>query len=898
ATVLANSFAIVDLTITLTDEDKDHLALFENGIFVEGFIFAHPTEITNQNHALSLPFLAFYGDWAALPVFDSTIYCDTPRQVVRSGVATGSASLVGSTRGNRSTMGAFDLTSLCQVALNGLNQTQRQRLNPSLNYLAINISDGVNRSRIDYLDLPRLRNFELESFNLEDAATGQVIYRGTDIVSGRRRRSFFSLQGLSTIVLDSGTVYPIDIDMRQVADNAPNFFSNSVLDLVVRGRLDFGDKEQRDLLRLPIMIDLEAPSILNAEIRNDGGGVFLDVDTWDNHFAKTIGLSIRQGNAWVNLTDGGLTPIVAFEKGQRVTTGVFLSESMLDRMLSADDDRLRIEVEDFAGNRTVLVVNMVSPLGGGDWSVVLPSGMQAASVFENQISPFQNSALNQGASAAQRTNIRLTTPSFSGIYNDRVGEVFETSGARYTIAANGYVLTSFTNQSLNSYKILDGTVRIEANAFADMGALNTVFIPNSVTRIGANAFNTGANAVRFVFESEQPPLLEVTQGTATASIQNRYRHFNAGQSGLNQTISTPINGNLYDNFLWNSLFASASTDIKTIQIVSNVGGLTFDPIVGSSFSMLSLVDLPSNFSPDGTRFGGWYLDSGFVTPLDLDTPINFENMTIYARHIRFFNVDLLDGDRLISRLLIDEGGVLSRETLGVPALMGHEFLGWFVDLALTTPFEQVTVNSNVQIFAYMRRIVLNVDLHLDDGVQARQINFGDRLELDNLPIVQRDGHTFLGWFLNSNGTVPFVAGQVETSFSLFPIFIIDLHQITLVWFVGDTSHPADLFEILDGIEFGTTITQDLINSNFTFGREGFVFEGWYLDRDFNRRLTSVRLEGDLALYARWRRAGCGSCGSVDASGAFGGGGGFVFVVLAIGALMSAILFVPKAKKKH
>ena len=72
-TVPASGNVIVRKTVTLTAEEKQLLdELFPNGTYVEGFIV-----LTNDTDPqIGLPFLAFYGDWTAAPIFDSATWLD------------------------------------------------------------------------------------------------------------------------------------------------------------------------------------------------------------------------------------------------------------------------------------------------------------------------------------------------------------------------------------------------------------------------------------------------------------------------------------------------------------------------------------------------------------------------------------------------------------------------------------------------------------------------------------------------------------------------------------------------------------------------------------------------------------------------------------------------------
>ena len=68
-----NKSVKVSLTYTLTESDKNYIdTRFPNGMFVEGFVKLKANGADNID--LSVPFLAFYGDWTQAPMFDKTYY--------------------------------------------------------------------------------------------------------------------------------------------------------------------------------------------------------------------------------------------------------------------------------------------------------------------------------------------------------------------------------------------------------------------------------------------------------------------------------------------------------------------------------------------------------------------------------------------------------------------------------------------------------------------------------------------------------------------------------------------------------------------------------------------------------------------------------------------------------
>lgn len=73
--VPANGSASVDRTVSLTEAEKAALnELFANGTYVEGFVIL--TDAGGDAPQIGLPFLAFYGDWTAAPIFDSAAWLD------------------------------------------------------------------------------------------------------------------------------------------------------------------------------------------------------------------------------------------------------------------------------------------------------------------------------------------------------------------------------------------------------------------------------------------------------------------------------------------------------------------------------------------------------------------------------------------------------------------------------------------------------------------------------------------------------------------------------------------------------------------------------------------------------------------------------------------------------
>ncbi len=72
-TVAANGSVDVNEIVNLTDAEKVLLdSLFENGTYIEGFVILE----NDTNPQIGLPFLGFYGDWTAAPIYDDAVWVE------------------------------------------------------------------------------------------------------------------------------------------------------------------------------------------------------------------------------------------------------------------------------------------------------------------------------------------------------------------------------------------------------------------------------------------------------------------------------------------------------------------------------------------------------------------------------------------------------------------------------------------------------------------------------------------------------------------------------------------------------------------------------------------------------------------------------------------------------
>ena len=78
AAVPANGSVTVEVTVTLSDSDRNWMAYYPNGAYLEGFIYAESVVdaegVEGTSH--SIPVLGFYGNWSDASMFDTLSYED------------------------------------------------------------------------------------------------------------------------------------------------------------------------------------------------------------------------------------------------------------------------------------------------------------------------------------------------------------------------------------------------------------------------------------------------------------------------------------------------------------------------------------------------------------------------------------------------------------------------------------------------------------------------------------------------------------------------------------------------------------------------------------------------------------------------------------------------------
>jgi len=232
--------------------------------------------------------------------------------------------------------------------------------------------------------------------------------------------------------------------------------------------------------------------------------------------------------------------------------------------------------------------------------------------------------------------------------------------------------------------------------------------------------------------------------------------------------------------------------LVTLKFHTN-GGSTINDIEvlkGSKFREVK----PSDPVKTDVEFYGWYYDNEFKKYIDINTPI-LEDMDIYARWSKKFSLVCYD----LSRELENSGGGIKYNT------------------------ELETYPSEISGYIL------------------------ENNEDNNYTAIPSDGYVFKGWAKNSkNGEIISTNPTLDFSFDSGNSGKIYLLFIKSVKVNFNTNGGNKIDSKIIGYS-------DKLDELPTPIREGFIFDGWYIDSSFSEEFgINTMIYEDITLYAKWK----------------------------------------------
>ena len=205
-----------------------------------------------------------------------------------------------------------------------------------------------------------------------------------------------------------------------------------------------------------------------------------------------------------------------------------------------------------------------------------------------------------------------------------------------------------------------------------------------------------------------------------------------------------------------------------------------------------------------------------------------------------------DGGTSITPLALAPGSLVSEPP--APTRVGHTFVGWFADAALTTAWDfasDTTASGTTIIYAgwTVNSYPVTFDANGGTPVPPVSVDYGTPVPTPSSPT--REGHTFAGWFADAALTTPwdFVSSTMPASaITLYAQWSINSYPVTFES-NGGSAVPEQ------SVAYDTLVSEPDAPS-----REGHTFTGWYADAaltvpwDFTADAVPASA---ITLYASW-----------------------------------------------
>ncbi|MBO7295795.1 MAG: InlB B-repeat-containing protein, partial [Clostridia bacterium] len=258
----------------------------------------------------------------------------------------------------------------------------------------------------------------------------------------------------------------------------------------------------------------------------------------------------------------------------------------------------------------------------------------------------------------------------------------------------------------------------------------------------------------------------------------------------------------------------------------------------------------SDINRPGYIFAGWYADEARTVPAALNVfKGSMGDITLYAKWITktyTITYDAMGGSLPDNPTTYD---ITTSIVLAAPERPGYVFQGWYSDKIggdMITEIQPGYV-GDLTLYARWHAKQFSIQYVLEGGENAAEnlTSYNITTKFSFAEPTKR-GYKFAGWFTDDAYTEK-ISGIGSGSVGNLTLYAKwELEEYTITYDVpADVEHENELKKYT--VE--TDATELLAAS-----RNGYVFEGWYLDAKYTKaiaQIPGIGLIGDLTLYARF-----------------------------------------------
>lgn len=449
----------------------------------------------------------------------------------------------------------------------------------------------------------------------------------------------------------------------------------------------------------------------------------------------------------------------------------------------------------------------------------------------------------------------------------------------------GYM--AFSQCGLTEVNLPNSLKRIEDLAFAACGPIAQINLPDSLTYIGKQAFYNCEYFTEIEIPSKVAYIGEYAFDGCT-KLESITFHGNFDTLRIDAPIfNYNLTYNLQDIFI-----CSTYEDLPKEFLQHKPWGLMQDPffwyypVVTLDYSdgsgqtqttILSGFFLPltqPKIERDGWEIESWYTDPAWNTEWDFTTPIR-ESVTLYAKWkplshvVSFVSEDEAKGVVSTATMHVQHGKNIPNTVLATP-INGYVFDGWYVgDIKLTGALTDQVITGTV---TYTAKFIEQAKTHTvtfasEDETKGTistamiQVQNGQNIPSEVL-VRPSSGYEFDGWYL---GNVKITGALTDQVISDDTLYIAKFRTISSSGGGGTGGNgggggggsAATYYSLEYETNGGTPIPSRQYRQHTTVEltdiptKNGFFFEGWYADAGLTQKISSIYINQNEIVYAKW-----------------------------------------------
>ena len=359
-TVAAGGDAVVTVTITLSDADKNYLnSTFKNGMYVEGFL---TFENVDENGVdLNAPYLAFYGDWGEAPIFDLDYY---EEETEKHNNAIDEDDKIKADYYATVPLGTYYYDYVLPLGsyVYDMDETMYTPIPSTREHAAISYyEDAISGVYGVFVGL--LRSAKEMNIQIIDTSTGNVVWDKTEYNCYKAHYN----GGIAP--------YRASINLPMVDyDNNEVFGSNNVrYEVVLTAKLDWdgGERNSSDTYSFSFYVDYEAPSVVSATFHTEYDKAqkkdrhYADIIVYDNHYAMSIRPILiyeytdestgEKAKTYTTLGEYS-TPIYQENRGETTKVRIEITDYLETISDSIMPEGLTVYIDDYAMNGNIAYI--------------------------------------------------------------------------------------------------------------------------------------------------------------------------------------------------------------------------------------------------------------------------------------------------------------------------------------------------------------------------------------------------------------------------------------------------------------------------------------------------------------------------------------------------------------